>query len=34
MILLKILFFIITVILTRKVIIKNQSQKLKKFLDM
>ena len=28
------LFFIITVILTRKVIIKNQSQKLKKFLDM
>ncbi len=34
MIFLKILFFIITVILTRKVIIKNQSQKLKKFLDM
>ena len=34
MIFIKILFFIITVILTRKVIIKNQSQKLKKFLDM
>lgn len=34
MIFLKILFFIITVILTRNVIIKNQSQKLKKFLDM
>lgn len=34
MIFLKILFFIITVILTRKVIIKNQSQKLKKFLNM
>lgn len=34
MIFFKILFFIITVILTRKVIIKNQSQKLKKFLNM
>lgn len=34
MILFKILIFIILVILTRKLIIKKQSQKLKKFLNI
>lgn len=34
MIFFKFLFFIILVISTRKIIIKNQSQKLKKFLNI
>lgn len=34
MIFLKILFFITTVFLTRKFVIKKQSQKLKKFLNI